>query len=151
MSQGFQDLWEDHADSIREDDLVLLTDHAYVGLPEEDDATQPPPPEGIPDLQTAHRTHILTCIPVPKSARGQWARILANTIWEVIRHPSLPSSWVLLLILAHCILPVCRVGFSISHGQDIISRIRRWREGDVAGLLKESLSGLRCAPRRKHR
>ena len=97
VGQSVRDIREDLDEEVLEVDVVLVHGEDYVGPNEDlDVATQPAPVDGLPSLELSHRSHIYTTTHVPKSARAQWARLLADVIWGVVRQPSLLMAWVLL-------------------------------------------------------
>ena len=129
-------------DEVFERDLFFLGDHNYMGSQDIHDCdTQAPPQQGLPDLETAHRTHVSTAVHVPKSARSSWAQALTGTIWEVVNNWESKEPWIQLLIISRCILPARQNGHhSTSHGSEVLARIRWWKAGEKDSLWKEAVA-----------
>ena len=62
-------------------------------------------PEGLPTWEEAHTTQIFTMRHVPKAAREDWARVLGATVNDLCADPTSNKKWLLLYILARCVLP----------------------------------------------
>ena len=95
----------------------------------------------MPTSQEAHRTFIPTATHVPKSARNEWARLLADVVNQVVSKPGDEKYWINLFILARCLLaskPSSSQGLSFGH--EVKDRIKRWRNGDAGLLWQEALA-----------
>ena len=107
--------------------------------------SHPPPSSGSDDLPPL--TAILslsypTLHHVPKRARDAWAGIVSDTFDAISLAPSDLEAWSKSFMLARCILANPeRAGRN--HWRDtekaVLSRIRRWKEGDYIGLWSETV------------
>ena len=96
-----------------------------------------PLPGELPSLQEAHRTQIPTLTHIPKAARGQWSKVLAELCNRVANTPEVHSLWLLLSIFPRCILPASKVArYADGHSQARVVRERldRWRHGHYRDL-----------------
>ena len=126
----------DVEEDILEADYVPILDH------DDPPPTQYPiPANGLPSLQTAHRTHVTTTTHVPKAARGPWAQILTAALYSAINeHLESDRNWIPIYIIARCILPARLPGDFSSYARDVLARIRRWKEGDIGSLWNEAVA-----------
>ena len=122
---------------------ILEADYAPILDHDDPPPTHYPiPANGLPSLQTAHRTHVTTTTHVPKAARGPWAQILTAALYSAINdHLESDRNWIPIYIIARCILPARLPGdFSSSYARDVLARIRRWKEGDIGSLWNEAVT-----------
>ena len=96
----------------------------------------------FPTLKEAHTKYVPTATHIPKSARGDFARVLADTISECLDDPQSICSWVKLQILSKCILRAKPSGdrqTGQSFGGEVKLRMQRWRQGNISDLWKEAV------------
>ena len=137
-----------------QDDFQTPTDHTYggralhlgsqVSQPSQRRPAGTPEPAmgGLPTWEEAHSTIIPTTRHIPKGAREDWARTLGGTSLEVVDDEQNTDKWLLLYILAKCVLctkPRGQGYTATSHAQVIRAACRRWRNGEAAALWQEAL------------
>ena len=111
--------------------IQIEDEHGYVrrqGSP----APAPPQQNDLPAAHVAHTTHIPTATHIPKSCRGDYARVLADTASASLNNPQDVSQWIKLQIISKCILRAKGRGESQtaqSFAAEVKLRIQRWRRG----------------------
>ena len=98
--------------------------------------------DALPSLSAILSLSYPTLHHVPKRARNAWAGIVSEAFEAISLAPSDLEAWSKFFMLARCILANPeRAGRT--HWRDtekaVISRIRRWREGDLKDLWSETL------------
>ena len=88
---------------------------------------------------------------IPKSAREDWAKVLASTVGDVCADPTSSKRWLLLYILPRCVLrarpsEVASSGRSAAH--IVKEACRRWRSGEAAALWTEAVKAQRPPPKK---
>ena len=74
-------------------------DHDYALRPEPIH-----PPEDLPLLDEVLKAPIKTIQHIPKAARGEWAKVLADVLFGVLDNIDSERHWWLLLSLPKCVL-----------------------------------------------
>ena len=98
------------AGSGEEDDEVVPGGLQSQDEPPPGDVSAPPghistwQEEGLPSWEVVHVTIIPTMKHIPKSAREDWAKVLASTVGDVCADPTSSKRWLLLYILPRCVL-----------------------------------------------
>ena len=95
--------------------------------------------EGLPTWEEAHNTQIFTIRHIPKAAREDWARVLGATLNDICADPTNKNKWLLLYILACCLLPARPKTPEQSASKDVKSACKRWREGKAVELWEEAI------------
>ena len=110
--------------------------------------------EGLPTWEEAHSKSIPTIRHIPKAAREEWARTLGATVGDVIADIANPNKWLLLYILARCVLKaqpreLGAAGRTAAHRVKEVCR--RWRSGEAAALWNEAKGEVQVQARRGRR
>ena len=99
----------------------------------------------LPPLSEIHSLRIPTIVHIPKAARPEFARLLADELESLSSSPALVSLWSRVLLIAKTILSVNCLQGSREEGRSqaaiIKERIKRWRKGDIVSLLNEAKTG----------
>ena len=109
-------------------------------------------PSQLPTWSTVFATKVTVLHHIPKGARNYWAELITN-VFNIINHdPTINATWLLLFMLPRCILanPANgdRLGWRVL--QPLVkSRIRRWRNGDIAGLWADTVALVNRPVRRR--
>ena len=126
--------------------LQVEDEHGYVRR-HEPPPPAPPPQSDLPPAHVAHTTHIPTATHIPKSCRGDYARVLADTVSASLGNPQDVTHWVKLQIISKCILRAKGRGESQtaqSFAAEVKLRIQRWRQGEVGELWKEAVKAVKA-------
>ena len=100
----------------------------------------------LPSLEEVHTTAIPTHKWPPKASRNEFTRELA-ALWDSLAANMHDMQlWVKLLIFARVILPATSPRSSV--GDQVKTRLRRWRAGEAAQLWQEALQSIEPRPRR---
>ena len=92
---------------------------------------------------------------IPKAARGEWARTAAQSFQTACQSPQEEKPWLLIYILARCVL-VARPGEQgMAGGRSAAQRVKdacwRWRNGEAASLWKEATQESKLQKRGRRR
>ena len=91
---------------------------------------------------------------IPKSARGDFARALADVFWNIVNSPQDINNHIKLQIFPRCILRAKSDGeeqSAQSYAAEVKCRLRRWMEGDILSLWKEAVKSLKKGGKRGRR
>ena len=100
----------------------------------------------LPSLEEVHTTAIPTHKWPPKASRNEFTRELAAFWDSLAANMHDMQLWVKLLIFARVILPATSPRSSV--GDQVKTRLRRWRAGEAAQLWQEALQSIEPRPRR---
>ena len=110
--------------------------------------------EALPSCEEAHKKNIPTATHIPKSARGDFARALADVFWNIVNSPQDINNHIKLQIFPRCILRAKSDGeeqSAQSYAAEVKCRLRRWMEGDILSLWKEAVKSLKKGGKRGRR
>ena len=96
----------------------------------------------LPSWEEARTTRVATMRHIPKAARGEWGKTAAETFHAASQSPQEEKPWLLIYILARCVL-VARPGEQGTAGgrsaaQRVKNACHRWRNGEASSLWKEA-------------
>ena len=103
-------------------------------------------------MQEIHRTHIPTMKWIPKAARGDFGKTMADLYRRVKRTPEAHSLWALLLMFPRVILPATprkKNADTYSQARIVRERLDKWRRGNYRELWDEAIKLTKVQPKKR--